>query len=84
MKALKEMVGSKKAITGVVTVIVNLIVGFLPADKIDNETKLALITAISGVAASYLVGQGIADHGKEARKLDAAAATTGSGGDAGE
>lgn len=81
MKAVKEMFGSKKAITSVVTVLVNLVVGFMPADKIDGETKLALITAISGIAAAYVIGQGVADNGKEAKKLEleanASASTSG-------
>jgi len=75
MNVLKEMFGSKKAITGAVTVVVNLVLGFLPAETLDTETKLALITAISGIAAAYLIGQGVADNGKSAKKLEIAVAS---------
>ena len=68
MNVIKQLLGSKKAIASVATVIVNIVVGFLPADALDAQSKAGLITAITSIAAAYLVGQGIADNGKEAAK----------------
>lgn len=71
MQVIKDMFKSKKALAAMATVVVNLIVGLLPADALDAEGKTGLITAITGIAAAYLIGQGVADHGKEAAKQQA-------------
>ncbi len=76
MNVIKQLLGSKKAIAGVATVIVNLVVGFMPEGTLDTAAKQGLITAITSIAAAYLIGQGVADHGKEAKKLDAPTALT--------
>lgn len=68
MAVVKQLLGSKKAIASVATVVVNLIVGFLPDGALDASGKAGLITAITSIAAAYLIGQGVADHGKEAAK----------------
>jgi len=72
MDVIKQLLGSKKAIASVVTVVVNLVIGFLPADTLDMNGKQGLIAAITSIAAAYLIGQGVADHGKGAKQMDAA------------
>lgn len=78
MNVLKQFLGSKKAIASAVTVLVNLIVGFMPADTIDGETKMHLILAITGIVGAYVLAQGRADQGKEAKKIEVAAGGGGS------
>jgi hypothetical protein len=70
MQALKEMFGSKKAITGAVTAIVDIIILFLPEDKVTPDMKKLAIGVLSGLAMTYMLSQGIADNGKEAKKLE--------------
>lgn len=78
MGVIKGLFGSKKAIASIVTVICNLIVGFLPGEAMDADTKTKVMGAITAVACFYLLGQGKADEGKEAAKI-AADASGGSG-----
>lgn len=63
---LRDLFGSKKfvaALAGVVFVAVNKL-----GLGIDENTVLAII----GLIASYVIGQGIADNGKEAVIMEAA------------
>ncbi len=67
---MKEFFSSKKAmalIVGIITTILINVVGITP-EQADVVTK-----AIEILASAYMVGQGIADHGKEAAKITAAA-----------
>lgn len=65
---LKEILKSKKAIATIAAVIV------ATAGKyglgLDTESVMTIVGALS----AYIVGQGIADHGKEAAKVTAEAA----------
>lgn len=68
MKTLKAMLTSKKFVTMAIAIVVWLaaVFGFdVSADALDKLFALTI--------APYLVGQGIADHGKEAAKIVAAA-----------
>jgi hypothetical protein len=71
MDVIKQIFGSKKAIAGMVAALVNLVIGFLPADTIDLETKKYVIGALTGLVGCYLLAQGRADQGKEAAKVAA-------------
>lgn len=62
LSTIKQLLGSKKAVVAVVTVLVALLGLFgldLDADK--------LAAALSPLLA-YIIGQGVADNGKEAAK----------------
>lgn len=64
--ALKQMLGSKKAIAMVAGIIVSAAahIGFdLPPEE---------VTGILAPILAYIVGQGVADHGKEKEKARAA------------
>lgn len=63
-KALKDMFGSKKAIA----MIVGLIVSF--AGKYGLELPTEELTAILSPVLAYIVGQGLADAGKEKARID--------------
>ena len=61
-----DLLKSKKfqaAIGGIIVVIGQDLAGL----NLDPET----VTAIIGLVVSYIVGQGIADHGKEKAKVEA-------------
>jgi hypothetical protein len=61
-----EMMNSKKAIamvTGMVAAFLSTKIG------LDPEVTVTLLQALAGIIGSYIIGQGIADHGKEAEKI---------------
>ena len=62
LNALKGMVASKKAVAMIVGIIM---ASFGKKMGLDEDA----LTKIIGVVASYCIGQGIADHGKEAAKI---------------
>ena len=62
--ALKQMSQSKKAIAMMVGVIVAL-GGHFGCDLTPNE-----VTTILSPVLAYIVGQGVADHGKEKARID--------------
>lgn len=64
LQALKDMIGSKKAIA----MIVGLIVSF--AGKYGLELPTEELTAILSPVLAYIVGQGVADAGKEKARID--------------
>lgn len=69
---LKEMLVSKKFIALVAGLISTVLVTF--GVEINEENIVQLITLIlgmSGMVSSYIVGQGLADQGKEAAKIQA-------------
>ena len=73
--ALAGLFGSKKALAGMAAVATSALI--LLAQKhgygLDpNATKL-LIGAVLGLSGTFIVGQGVADWGKEAAKIQAAA-----------
>ncbi len=63
---LKALIGSKKFMTALVSCLVGL------AAKVGLELSPDEITAILSPALAYIVGQGVADHGKERAKVEAA------------
>lgn len=75
---LRDLLNSKKVVTALVTVIVTALAGFLlPIARkyglpIDESTITEFVLGVLGIGGVTLVGQGLADHGKEAAKIDAA------------
>jgi len=63
MEVLKELLKSKKFIAMLVGVL-TVLLGKVGLD-LDEET----LTKIVGLVAAYVLGQGIADHGKEQKKI---------------
>jgi hypothetical protein len=66
MRVIKEMFGSKKflaSVAGVIAVAVAKLTGVEIPDDI--------LMGVLGIVAAYVVGQGVADHGKEATKIAA-------------
>ena len=60
---MKDLLASKKfwiAVAGIIVMIVGNFTG-IPEDQ---------LMAICGIIISYILGQGIADHGKEAAKIN--------------
>jgi hypothetical protein len=68
MNVVKDMLASKKFIAVLVTIAVW--VGGRFGFEVDELT----LTPVFAALAAYILGQGIADHGKEAAKITAAAA----------
>lgn len=66
-KAAKQMLGSKKALAAVLSVVV-WVVGRFGADLDVNE-----LLPVVGPLWLFIFSQGIADHGKEAEKVAVAA-----------
>jgi len=66
--ALKDLIASKKFIVMLVTIAVAV------ASKLGLNLDPDMLTQIIALAGAFIVGQGIADHGKEAAKINAAAA----------
>jgi len=68
MEVIKELFKSKKfvaSLVGVIVVVVDKTVGLqLPEDT---------VTQVVALLAAYVVGQGLADHGKEKAKVEATA-----------
>lgn len=63
---VKDLLSSKKFIVMLVAVVMAV------ASKLGLDLDRELVNQILGMAAAYVVGQGIADHGKEAAKVKAA------------
>ena len=63
-QALKDMLGSKKA----VAMIVGLVVGF--AGKYGLELPTEELTAVLSPVLAYILGQGVADAGKEKARIE--------------
>jgi hypothetical protein len=64
-QSLKDLLASKKAIAGIAGAVM-ILVGRLGLD-IDSE----LVTQFVSIVVAYIVGQGIADYGKEGAKIEA-------------
>jgi hypothetical protein len=65
--ALKDLLASKKFLVLLAAIIVAI------ASKLGLNLDPDMLTQIIALAGAYIVGQGIADHGKEAAKINAAA-----------
>jgi len=65
LSALKEMITSKKFIAAVAGIIVTL------AAKKGLDIKPDYVNPIVGMIVAYIVGQGVADHGKAAAHISA-------------
>lgn len=72
-KAVAELFSSKKFL-----VMITAIIAYVLA-RVGWDVDPKQIDTIMQVVAGYLVGQGIADHGKEAAKVTAAASLEGEG-----
>jgi hypothetical protein len=68
---VKAITGSKKAMTSVATFLFALIAPSARRAGIDISPEDVQHAIVIGSA--YVVGQGIADHGKEAKRLELAA-----------
>lgn len=80
MQLLKGLFSSKKATVALIGIVVEVMVA-VGVVKLDSpEAKAQLMEAIVYIVGAFTVGQGIADHGKEAEKAKAANATTGTTG----
>ena len=64
--AIVEMLTSKKFVTSVAS----LIAGFTA--RIGYDVPVEDVVVLIGPAISYVIAQGIADHGKSKAKIDAA------------
>ena len=60
---LKDLLTSKKFIVMVAALVVAI------ASKLGLDLDKDLVNQVLAMAAAYVVGQGIADHGKEAAKV---------------
>ena len=65
-----ELLKSKKFVALIIGMITNIIL-FIATEAlgINPEAATAVATKITGLIASYCIGQGIADNGKEAAKI---------------
>ncbi len=72
VEAIKEMLkglaGSKKFAALVAGLLATLLVSKL---GLPEEQAADLSTKLVALVASYMIGQGVADHGKEAAKIEA-------------
>ena len=59
---------SKKSVTALIATAISAAAAIAKAFDVDIDTE-TLMTALSPILA-YIVGQGIADHGKEKAKID--------------
>lgn len=68
---LKDLLRSKKFVALLTGLIINLAV--LVSSKIGVSEEMAkdVATKITGLVASYIIGQGVADVSKEAKKIEA-------------
>lgn len=65
MNVVKKLLGSKKFITAAGGLVLNIVTAFLPADTVSVEMKVQLMTVITILCGCFVVGQGMADNGKE-------------------
>lgn len=74
--ALKGLFGSKKALTGIAAALTTALILFAQKQGygLDPDATKLLIGAVLGLAGTFIVGQGAADWGKEAAKIQEAAA----------
>ena len=70
-KAITDLFQSKKALAAMAAVIVGL------AAKLGFEISTDELLPILSPLMAYIVGQGIADHGKERAKVEAAQSSSG-------
>ncbi len=68
---LKELLSSKKAIITIIGLVLNLIVA-AGVIKLDEAARAQVMQGIMAIVGTYVVGQGIADHGKEKAKVEVA------------
>ena len=68
MKVLMELISSKKAIASVSGVIVSVLVLKL---GIGEDQAKEIAQAVVALTVAYVVGQGVADHGKSAAQIAA-------------
>ena len=71
MAVLKALFSSKKFVAMLVGIVATLLA------KIGLDVDDATVTKLVGVVVSFILGQGIADHGKEAAKIAKKASSNG-------
>ena len=71
-----ELIKSKKFAAVVTGCAINLSVLVAAKFGIGEEQAATIATQVSGIIMTYIIGQGIADHGKEAKKVEIAAAAS--------
>ena len=67
---LKKVLGSRKAMAAIIVGLVDLAVLYAPFE-IPMELRIETVKYLTLLAASFEVGQGIADFGKEKEKIAA-------------
>lgn len=77
-----ELAGSKKATALLIALLVTLLqIPLIKLLDMPQEQAIELATTAStlivGAASAYILAQGVADHGKEAAKIDAQAKAPG-------
>ena len=70
---LKDLFDSKKFRVLLIGIVLNILLYFDVLKDLDATSKQELILSIDGLIAVFILGQGIADHGKEAAKVQVAA-----------
>jgi uncharacterized membrane protein (DUF441 family) len=75
MGTLRELLDSKKFVAGISSAFVAILIAWAAKKgfAIDKETADEAVKIIVGSASAFVVSQGIADHGKERVKAEAAA-----------
>lgn len=69
MEAIKTLFKSKKFwLTIIGSAVVTLLVQVLPLIGIDGEIAMQIVTYVAGFFGVNILGQGLADLGKEAKK----------------
>lgn len=69
MGILGKLMGSKKAVVTLIGLALEVVIaaGLMP---LDEAAKAKVMEAIMVICGGYVVGQGVADHGKEAKKVE--------------
>lgn len=70
---IKDLFASKKWRTMLTGVVLDILIG-MDIIQVDPAVKVEIITGISALFSSFVIGQGVADHGKEKEKVIIAAA----------
>jgi hypothetical protein len=79
MDGIKGFVKSKKGIGTLVGMLLNILVAIGVVPLADDVEKKDVVTGITTLIAAYVLGQGVADHGKEKAKIEAASTDGGTG-----
>jgi hypothetical protein len=67
----KALFGSKKAVAALVGFVMNLAAPFARKHGLEGVLTPDAVTSATAMLGTYMLGQGIADHGKEKAKVEA-------------